>query len=208
MYKNLEVFFDRKNIIRDSVGDLGLPNHPHSVNLNSTAPMTSSARGNFSFSRSNSSHNGFSARPQSALGGRPATSLDFRSGTSLGFGHSARVHEPSRPPSSLDNHQSTRPNGVSTNFFSRRKKEHTPAPRAHSEERAEDLRKKIQDRFAQIDFNEGTTDYDALFTVTEEGNDFATQHDAENKAGNGEGGAVNQAEDDKTPKSRLDHLRY
>ena len=204
VYKNLEVYFDRKNLIRDAVGDLGLPNQ---VNLNQTVPGSSSARANFSFSRSNSNL-GFSSRSQSALG-RPATSMDFRSGTSMGSAVSARALESSRPQSSLANHQTTKPSGGSSSFFSRRKKEISPAPRAHSEERPEDIRRKIQERFAQIDFNEGTTDYDALFTVTEEGSDFTTQHEAENKAGNAsEGNAVKQAEDDKTPKSRLDHLRY
>ena len=89
------------------------------------------------------------------------------------------------------------------------------------ERRPEDARKEIQQRFAKINFEEGTTDYDALFTVSEERGDLSSGPEAAaQRRGLGMIGVglepehhgdhhSHQHHDHQgTPKAKLDHLRY
>jgi hypothetical protein len=186
MYRNLESFFDRKNLIRDSVGgfDGAATSRSQHFSRRSSAQFT---QGDFSMESSQ----------------RPQSSLDFRSASSMQL--TARSLDPPRSQSSMDNNHTS-----SSSFFGRRKKEQPAlSHRAHSAERPEDVRREIQKRFAKINFDEGTTDYDALFTVSEEGGrDLSVEDKASDKttANQEEHGGHNG--NDATPKSKLDHLRY
>ncbi|OWA51894.1 hypothetical protein BV898_16355 [Hypsibius exemplaris] len=204
MYRNLETFFDRKNLIRDAAA----PGDLFSTSSSNNGGATSRSFNNFSRQQSSSHFGGeFEQRPQS--------SMDFRSASSQQTARGSH-HDPPRSHSSLDNRNSSSSSG-SGSFFGRRKKEQPPASaRSHSADRADPhaARREIQQRFAKINFEEGTTDYDALFTVTEEG--------AADAAGSRENsdGQANMAKSEHgdvhhggghlqgTPKAKLDHLRY
>ena len=113
MYRNLETFFDRKNLIRDFTSAGGGGDYITSGG----APGGLTSR---SSNHHNQSHFTSSAQDYQPMESRAQSSMDFRSSSAMGMNSTARSLDPPRSQSSMDNRGG---GSTSGSFFGRRKRE-------------------------------------------------------------------------------------
>lgn len=181
MYRNLETYFDRKTVVRTMTDGFN----------------GFSARGTLHSSGSNH------ARAHTSMGFNPSSSFTSRSEPD-----DRLLENLNRGPPQSSRNSRTSHSPVS--LLGRRKRESAHAV-VKIDMEPDEVKREIEQRFARINFDEGTTDYDALFTISDE---MATKLDekalqiseAEKLAR--EHNDLSLEASGSTPKFRLDHLRF
>ncbi|XP_055347322.1 uncharacterized protein LOC129594601 [Paramacrobiotus metropolitanus] len=187
MYKNLETYFDRKTVIRGLTGG-GLNGFSARSLSRDDSQLMFSDQG------------GAPPRSQSSLGFAPATARSLSGGLDA-------IPDMPRPQSSMA--------FSSTSLLSRKRRQQQQQQQPQTsfikpDQDMEEVKREIEKRFARIDFDTGTADYEALFTVSDEMSDKLDEVSKKNAELNTarEHRGDNEDSSDVTPKVKLDRLRF